>query len=73
MNPLATSKRSSRYKRSSTGLEFDRVGFFSDAVFAIGMTLLVVGISLPTVPPSQLADALRELRPEIVNSLSVSS
>jgi len=31
------------------------------------MTLLVVGISLPTVPPSQLADALRDQRPEIVS------
>lgn len=59
--------RPPHYKRNSSGLEFDRVGFFSDAVFAIGMTLLVVGIGLPTVPPSQLGDALREQRPEIVS------
>lgn len=67
MNPPAVPKRSPRYQRNSAGLEFDRVGFFSDAVFAIAMTLLVVGIGLPTVPSSQLADALLEQRPEIVS------
>jgi uncharacterized membrane protein len=67
MNPPAVSKRLPRYKRNSAGLEFDRVGFFSDAVFVVAMTLLVVGIGLPTVRPSQLADALREQRPEIIS------
>ena len=58
---------SHQYKRGSTSLEFDRVVFFSDAVFAIAMTLLVVGIGVPTVADSQLADALREKRPEIIS------
>lgn len=51
------------YERSGTGLEFDRVAFFSDAIFAIAMTLLVVGIGVP----SDLDEGLREARPEIVS------
>ena len=29
-----------RFERASSGLEFDRAAFFSDAVYAIAMTLL---------------------------------
>jgi TMEM175 potassium channel family protein len=46
------------YRRRSEELEFDRVAFFSDAVFAIAMTLLVVGIGVPHVADSKLRDAL---------------
>ena len=56
-----------RYERHSPGLEFDRVAFFSDAVFAIAMTLLVVGIGIPEVAEKGLDEALESKRPEIVS------
>ena len=48
-------------------VEFGRVLAFSDGLFAIAMTLLVVGITVPTVPERELGDALRERRPEILS------
>jgi uncharacterized membrane protein len=57
-----------RYVRGQ-GLEFDRVAFFTDAVFAIAMTLLIVSIDAPRLPPPTdaprvLVDALKESGPE---------
>jgi uncharacterized membrane protein len=55
-----------RYDRPSA--DFDRVGYFSDAVFAIAMTLLVVGIGVPRLAdPAELGDELRLLQPEILS------
>ena len=60
-------KQPVRFERTSSGLEFDRLAYFSDAVFAIAMTLLVVGIGIPHVADAKLVDHLRGLRPEIMS------
>lgn len=56
------------YARRGLELEFDRFAFFSDAVYAIALTLLVVGIAVPTVEDirssRQMWDVLWELRQE---------
>jgi uncharacterized membrane protein len=54
-----------RYRRRSEELEFDRVAFFSDAVFAIAMTLLVVGIGIPHVREATIGEHLADKRNEI--------
>jgi uncharacterized membrane protein len=55
-----------RYERPSS--DFDRVGYFSDVVFAIALTLLVVGIGVPkVVDTADLADELRNLGPEVLS------
>ncbi len=51
------------------GLGLERLVFFSDAVFAIAMTLLVIDVRLPElggqISDGELADALGELWPRI--------
>jgi uncharacterized membrane protein len=56
-----------RYERENKGLEFDRAAFFSDAVYAIAMTLLVVGIGVPHVRDANLGKALGDLDSEIIS------
>ena len=57
------------YGRES--VEFARVLTFSDGMFAIAMTLLVVGIAVPNIPDtdnvSELADALNDLSGSFVS------
>ena len=56
-----------RHERHNAGLEFDRAAFFSDAVYAIAMTLLVVGIGVPHVSDAHLGRALSNLDDSIVS------
>lgn len=60
----------SRYPREGDGLEFDRFANFADAIYAISMTLIVVGIVAPKLSDDssagELADELGPLLPDII-------
>jgi uncharacterized membrane protein len=63
----APQRKRPRYERASPSVEFDRVVNFSDGVFAIAMTLLVVGIGIPSVASSEFEHALDDKIPEIIS------
>jgi uncharacterized membrane protein len=55
------------YRREGRGLEFDRVSIFTDAGYAIAMTLLVVELQVPEIPEAGgLGAALQAARPQVI-------
>jgi uncharacterized membrane protein len=60
-------RRSGRWRplARSEAIEYDRVLFFSDAVFAIAITLLIVDLQVPDVPNLQSGTQLRESVPRM--------
>ncbi len=65
------SQRRSRWSyEAGHGAAFDRVAYFTDAVFAIAMTLLIVSVGAPELTgperePTSLVEPLRDLGPEL--------
>jgi hypothetical protein len=55
---LSPSTEGPRWARESDGVEFERVAFFNDAVFAIAMTLLIVAVAVPALHDSTRASDL---------------
>lgn len=51
------------------GLDFERLLFFSDAVFAIAITLLIIEVRLPPMPERATNQALIESLQEILPSI----
>jgi uncharacterized membrane protein len=57
---------STNHRYSRDGLEFARVANLADAVFAIALTLLVLGLDVGTVRSVELGDALWAQLPNLV-------
>ena len=65
-------QRAHGFGRERGTLEFERVAAFSDAIYAIAMTLLVLEIGVPSLPGNddsarEMLDALRDKIPEITS------
>ena len=63
-------RRAHRWQRDD-GAEFDRIAFFSDAIYAIAMTLLALDLRIdhlasPQDSPASMFEALQDLVPKLV-------
>ena len=58
-----------RVSPEAHGLDFERLLFFSDAVFAIAITLLIIEVRLPPMPERATNQALIESLQEILPSI----
>jgi uncharacterized membrane protein len=58
-------------RATRTGLDVTRVTAFTDGLFVVAATLLVVSIDIPTIPdalvPSRLPEALDDIVPQLVS------
>ena len=59
------------WRRSGSGLEFERASFFADAVYAIAMTLIVVGIDVPSIPDTSDPAAMREALGDVSEPITI--
>jgi hypothetical protein len=69
-HPVSRQRRGTWSYEEGEGAAFDRVAYFTDAVFAIAMTLLIVSVEAPELAgpqddPDSLLDPLYDLGPQL--------
>jgi uncharacterized membrane protein len=66
LGPVAAPSKRWRVVAKAGEIEYDRILFFSDAVFAIAITLLIVDLRVPDVAHVQSGRELRDAIPQIL-------